>query len=385
MSRRGRSRLLEIASRLGLVVAGLAVGLLVAELGVRWLRPQRSWYWTPPGPFVVVGPGNYELLPGYRGQSSNRIEYTNQVSVNSSGMRGAEIGLKDEDRCRILVIGDSFTFGIGVEDQETYPVLLDGLLADQVLNGGVSAMGVPHEVRWLERHGLAVDPDVVVVATYMGNDFQDAMSVWAHREVVNNRLYQKRERSALKEWLFLNSQLYVLLKESVPTPVQRWVRERLGLGEPWSLQRLRSSFAFFAKELSETELEGVRNTAAALDELVALAEEHGVELAALTIPDLVQVADRPWEETVRQLGLDGSRFDPDAPTRRMLDLLAERGIPALDLTEPFRIGMDRGDRLYWPVDRHWTPLGHELAASEVAGFLGHLDFRCRDAGSRDES
>jgi hypothetical protein len=385
MSPRGRPRLLEIVTRLALAGAGVAAGLLVAELGVRWLRPQRSWYWTPPGPFVVVGPGEYELLPGYRGESSNRIEYTNQVTINSSGMRGREIGPKDEERCRILVIGDSFTFGIGVEDDETYPVLLDGLLADEVINGGVSAMGVPHEVRWLERHGLAVNPDVVVLATYMGNDFQDAMSQWANREVVYGRLYQKKERSALKEWLFLNSQLYVLLKESVPTPVQGWVRARLGLGEPWSVQRLRSSFSFFAEELSETELEGVENTAAALDELVDLAAEHGVELAALTIPDAMQAADGPWEETVRQLGVDPSDYDRDAPTRRMLELLAERGIPARDLTEPFRRGTARGETLYWPVDRHWTPLGHELAAARVAEFLEGLGFRCREADSRASS
>lgn len=54
-------------------------------------------------------------------------EFNFHVSINSLGYRDEEFNLNQRKK-RILVIGDSFTFGYGVNNDESYPALLNNLL-----------------------------------------------------------------------------------------------------------------------------------------------------------------------------------------------------------------------------------------------------------------
>ena len=114
MSERRPSRIKEWLARLLLAGFGLAFGAGVAEIAVRIVAPQSVLLWRP-GPFVADGEGYFRLRPGHRGEVTNRTEYEHGFEVNSLGMRGAEPAPAGEGACRLLAIGDSFTFGLGVE------------------------------------------------------------------------------------------------------------------------------------------------------------------------------------------------------------------------------------------------------------------------------
>ncbi len=81
---------------------------------------------------------------------------------------------------RILAIGDSCTFGIGVGDQDTWPAQLQTVLAEkhnvEVVNAGVPGYTAFQGRRFFERTGLALDPDIVI-ATFSFND----QRCWASR------------------------------------------------------------------------------------------------------------------------------------------------------------------------------------------------------------
>ena len=94
-----------------------------------------------------------------------------------------------------------------------------------------------------------------------------------------------------------------------------------------------------------------------------------INLVDLVQIDLVQIDDARWQAALAQLDLDAGGYDPDVPNRLLADILTERGIPVLDLTEPLRQGLAGGDKLYFPIDGHWTPAGHQLAAERLAEFL----------------
>lgn len=79
-------------------------------------------YPKPPGPNTT-----YEL---------NTLEFKTTVSVNSLKLRDIEIKPKEANEYRILCLGDSFTFGLGVNDNETYPRILEQILRQKTLNLG---------------------------------------------------------------------------------------------------------------------------------------------------------------------------------------------------------------------------------------------------------
>ena len=100
-----------------------------------------------------------------------------RVSLNAHGYRGRELPVpKTGDRMRVVVLGDSISFGYGVSDEQTFPHLLsvrnEGL---EVANLGVEGYGPGQELLVLRREGLSADPDVVVLALCLRNDFVDAV------------------------------------------------------------------------------------------------------------------------------------------------------------------------------------------------------------------
>lgn len=366
--------------RLALLATSLLLALLGAEIGLRLLAPQTVRHWTPRNPYESDGAGAYRFRPGYRGVLANRTEFETSVRINQEGLRGEEIPRGREGGCRILALGDSFTFGMGVEGEECYIARLSSELDGSGrpvwgLNGGTPGLGVPQEVRWLEqRPDLA--PDLVVLAIFVGNDLQDATREWGTWEVVGGRATPSGTYARLRDWLYFHSHLYVLLKSHLPPGVQRPIRALLGWDEPWTVRSARAGFGIYAKQGSDLMSEAVDATGSALDRLLALSRERSFGLAAMLIPDEAQVDPERWRSSLAALGLDNSALDPEEPNRVLGRMLSERGIPTLDLLEPIQQAYREGQRLYFPEDRHWNAAGHHLGARELAGFLEREGLIC---------
>ena len=373
MTETARGKLAEWLARLLLVAFGLGFAAATAEVAVRIVAPQSVLLWRP-GPFVADGEGFFRLRPGHQGEVTNRTEYRHGFRVNSLGLRGGEPAPRAADACRVLSIGDSFTFGLGVEEEEVFlevaaAELAAGGAAIETLNGGIPAIGVPQAVRWLERHGLAAEPDLVLLVIFVGNDLRDAVPDYDNWAVRNGQLATPTGYSPIKDWLFNHVHLYALLKTALPAGVQQRVRAALGMGEPWSLRYAREVFQIYDPEVPPLVRQGLERTDAAIARLTALAAEHDFGVAAMLVPDIVQVDDPRWRATLDHLGLAGADRDPRQPNRLLLERLGRHGVAALDLLDAFDEAFDAGAPLYFPTDRHWTAAGHELAGRKLARFL----------------
>lgn len=100
------------------------------------------------------------------------------VQTNSEGFRDREFDLnKSPDTKRILVIGDSVTFGWGVSVENTYPKILERRLNNknpsqkkyEVINTGVGNYNTAQEVALLKERGLKYKPDVIVLGFFIND------------------------------------------------------------------------------------------------------------------------------------------------------------------------------------------------------------------------
>jgi hypothetical protein len=100
-----------------------------------------------------------------------------RVTLNASGYRGWDLSRpKAADQKRVIVLGDSIAFGYGVADAEAFPQILD--VRDngfEVANLGMEGYGPGQELLVLRREGLPANPDLVVLAVCLRNDFVDAV------------------------------------------------------------------------------------------------------------------------------------------------------------------------------------------------------------------
>ena len=111
--------------------------------------------------------------------NSNLTHYIYKSKLNSYGFRDAEYDLEPtKDTIRIAIVGDSFTFGYGLENQEdTYVKQLEKILNAnsrqkyEVLNFGTSGANIL-DVYWLLKYKiLEFNPDIVIYG-FFPNDLE---------------------------------------------------------------------------------------------------------------------------------------------------------------------------------------------------------------------
>jgi len=165
-----------------LLAALLFVGTL--ELGVRVALP------TPRGLVKLNLPHPEAWMipnPGFDGEvlyeNSARERTWIPVRLSSLGTRGPEPPAKKGGEFRILLLGDSYTFGWGVPYEDTIGARLEDLLQQQypgrairVLNGGVGGTSPWQAAIYLRERYWALNPDVVVLQTFASNDIPDTLA-----------------------------------------------------------------------------------------------------------------------------------------------------------------------------------------------------------------
>lgn len=108
----------------------------------------------------------YTLRPG-RFTFSN-VEYSTPYVVNSLGVRDDERSL---DQPEIVVVGDSYAMGWGVQQNESFPELLERRTGRRVLNAAVASYGTVREMLMLDRVDLSRTTTLIV--QYCSNDFNE--------------------------------------------------------------------------------------------------------------------------------------------------------------------------------------------------------------------
>ncbi len=365
----------RLLARLLLLGASLMLSLLFAEVAVRLARPQEVMTVTR-GLYEPDPPRRYRLRPGYRGRITNHVEFDHAVFVNSHGMRGPEpspasAGPRDAPShapLRVLVLGDSFTFGVGAAEDETFPARLQAHLRTagapaEVWNAGAPGYGVPDEVAWFERWGVPLRPDVVVIAPFLANDLQDASPGSQTRVVDGELVAADGEGRSVRRWLYYHSHLFRLLKSSL---LEGPLRGKLGLAEPWARRERRAELGLYGPTLPPGLAAGAAATDRAAARLAQLAAEQRTRLLAVLVPSLPQVDEERWHALHRELGIDRRGHDPRRPNRLFTATFARHGVHVLDPTDALSAAVMRGERLYYPRDQHLTPAGYDLLAREVA-------------------
>ena len=187
---------------LGNVAVTLALLALCAACGEVWLRnvPERNdgarrtdgstkWRFNPYRADGVLG---YTHRPDWEAVHDTE-EFHVTVHTNALGLRGGPARAKKAPGTwRILLLGDSFAFGFGVEDDETFAAVLarelrppPGFERVEVLNAGVAGWSADQYLLFLETRGFALRPDVVLLAE-TENDPADL--AWNRLELAADRL-----------------------------------------------------------------------------------------------------------------------------------------------------------------------------------------------------
>lgn len=158
-----------------LIIAGVIGALLIAEVGVRIAN---RWF---PYFYCYDAARGWGLRPDTAGYY--RREGGSWVRVNADGFRGPDFPKnKPPGTIRIAVIGDSYTQAMQVPEEDTFAAVAARVLAQcpwlkgkrvEALNFGVDGYGTAQELVTLREKVWAYQPDIVVLAVFLGNDIRN--------------------------------------------------------------------------------------------------------------------------------------------------------------------------------------------------------------------
>ncbi len=318
------------------LVAGLLLLLLGAEGLARWRWSEAQLLLVPSMPFLQDDP---VLLWRLRPNLNLQVWPGEPLRTNRLGMRDEEVGPKKENIPRILSLGESTTWGHGVRAAETYTKLLPGLIKSPVeaINAGTPAWSVWQSAQYLEREGMALQPDVVLLY-HLANDFLPR-GASNPRDPFKVTLTDRQLSDARRPLAPLLS----LLSAS---------RLRQGL---WSLW-LAPAVAGKGTPGRDVVRVPEADRREALEQMLSLCQEKAILLVVI----------KPIYAK--------ARYADD----RLLDSFANRSDNLLFVDLP-RQKTEQGlsdDGMFQPDDTHPTPAGHRWIAEQVATYLnGSLQTR----------
>lgn len=368
-------------------ILGAVAALVIAEVAMRVFRirperyPRPTWQVWHQGRFhdsniwgnglakrqsqfadqgVVMG----EYVPGaifkcvYASDSRGYFDDDSGVvmTVDSLGMRSRGVDTspqKPADVCRILLLGDSFTFGVGVRDGDTFARGVERALNGagppriEVLNAAVQGYNTRDEVLYLEQQWLPlVDPDVVVIVFYVNDAYSDdtilnngeALGIYIKQPEgmaktsyvwdMTQHLIKSRLNSRAVE-KFYNEQFFTNASQFLDQPKDMWV--------DWTVSR------------------------AALERAAELSKEHGFKLALVIFPELYYLDWRhPFTDIYRLVG----------------DTCGQLEIPVLNLFESTFRGQNPRKLWVHPSDHHPNEKAHAMAAESITAFLVESNLLC---------
>lgn len=317
---------------------GLVAALLLAEGVVRVVFDEA----VQPRFVIDSGYGVRANKPSTETRHYVPGDYDIHITTNSSGMRGrGEYPLaRVRGRARILVLGDSFPFGYGVEDDEVVSAQLEAIRNEsfssqpvEVLNLAVSGFGQAEELVTYENFAKGYQPDVVIWF-YFSNDIGNNMVSNLYAVGSGGKVFRTNER-------FLpGTQIQGAMMSFAPL---RWLFEH---SEAWNFFRNRLSGVIQQSLIRNQGLDGYDDTNAAgieltrglLREIAKVARRDGAAAVLVVIPTRVGKSNFPMSSSE----------------------VSEMGVSLID-ARTFLVSEH-----YYDTDSHLRPSGHRLLAEQLA-------------------
>ena len=329
-------------SRIALGVGAVLLAVLLGEVMVRLLgvepvavNPDQRSLWVYD---EVLG---WASRPSHTGVLDNGF-FRTPVRTNARGLRGPERPYaKPSDRTRVLILGDSFAWGFGVEDDETVAARLETQRpGTEVVNGGVSGYSTDQSLLWLRREGVRYEPDEVILIL-SGND--DIMN---HMQVAYWIYYKPTFQIAPDGTLRLRG---------VPVP-RMGLRERLCHGVRSRSALAKSiEMAWFGQEAPFVYL---------ADALPDPTDPHRLTVALI---DAMRDEARKIGAHFRIVADSSYWFSPEGSLARLIGELRGQGHDVLLVDEAS--GWDP-ETMRIPGDGHWNARGHAFVAALLSGRNG---------------
>lgn len=268
---------------------------------------------------------------------------------NSLGLRDADAGSRHSDAAnakRVLILGDSFTFGTGVaNDEAIFPEMLERRLnaefsgqgvSIEILNGGIPASLTGQWVDLLQQVKDRTKLDVVLIVFFLRDGTRAGLGASSFGPIIKEQSSKNRNN-----FFYQKSYFFRLYQD---------IQDRTYLSRKYA-RALNESYFGGPEQTREWE-----TAKANILKIRAIAKEDGAGVGLVVFPVLIELNENYPFRKICNL-ITGFCADHDMPVHSVL--------PAF---------MGKGESALWvsPIDQHPNELAHRIAADSILPFLRQL-------------
>lgn len=294
----------------------------------------------------------------------NNLEYATSIKLNSDYFRGQQFSIpKKKNELRIFLIGDSFIFGTGVNENETINNHIESKLNKdsqsifKVYNLGRSGSG-PIEYLGVAKQFKKYNPDLIILCLYVDNDIirsvypENRLRFFKIMELLNkvneaiaSRQFKNRDYNCIYPWIEELKADNFYIKKACRGEINPWLLKRAAMAgdNQGYYDRLVDIF---------------KSDTATKDAIISIKNLFkGVSFLLVIIPSKYQVSNQYFPE-LRKLGFIFR--DDKALNRHLQDEIIlwakESGIDYLDIL-PYMLAEEGKEKFFYKVDDHPSPSG----------------------------
>ena len=342
--------------------------------------------------------------PYHNGRMFSKGDFDVPFALNNRGMRGPTDYQYDKgpDVFRIAVLGDSFTFGMGVAAEETMCARLEDLLNApvgqeyEVLNFGLPSYSPLLEYIYLTHEVVKHKPDLVVLMLDE-SDVQDDFFYEPHivrdrdGEITGCDPMVRNGHPDIWEWCLEHSRLLYILDQKLfeslrkirAIGVTNYMTNRIKkkrnkqdivLNKDIDSIRFDKFIMFRECKNKDVVMRHWSRTANYIKMIKDYLDRQWIKMVLVVYPYGHQVSESQWAEGRAYWAFERNRvYDPSAGFNMIADFAGQNSIDFINLYDAFRQHKD--EPLFFNIDGHWTARAHRVAADAIyenTAFLGGL-------------
>jgi hypothetical protein len=307
------------------------------------------------------------------------------ISINSLGLRDREYGPKSAGVRRVLVLGDSVAAGYAVRLESTFLKIAEGLLNErnsdsrwEIINGAVPGYSTKQELALLQSIGWQLDPDIVVLAFYLGNDLADNLRDRGPKPFLPKpqdcTVALARDKwdiplpETVRNWLKMHSAFYVWFEN-------RYDRLLVGAGVRAPIPRYQVPhwLSICQKDRRSADLDMAwQLTRKWIATMSREAMARGTPFAVMIIPAIGQVDEEVRRVDLKRFKLYLDDYDMSRPNAEIAAILQELRVPFVDATDALRAQPAGHEPVFFKMNAHLRPAGHRVVANTLTDMLESL-------------
>lgn len=379
--------------RLCLVLLSLIIAFFVFEFFFRLFKGPDSWLKLTVG--KIDKKFHHSFTPNTTLKTStpkNEINY--DARINNFGLRGRDISIeKPEGLTRILMVGDSFTFGVGAEDNQTIPYYFEEIIKKkygpvEVINCGMGLLCTTlHYINLRDKY-LKLSPDMVFLLF-------DLTDLWDDWEMERHLIYDKNGKilrcdpyyvdGKFDWWFFLRE--HSKFADWVYDKIIRTYRKMRILGfsgymkiamqgkrakgeianlKNISIDPITNDGLFFTRGRDKEQdiRRHWKRTAKFILLIRDMLKERNIDFAMIIYPNGIYVGPDQWSQGRLWWGFQAGKTYTDCFCFELMEEFAkENNIDLINLLPAFLSNKDK--KLFFDYDGHFTPVANKIVAEAL--------------------